>query len=158
YPLFLFVTPALQLPVAPAIAMGIGALFTAPLVMSPFDMSFDPGAHAKSGPVRMLPIELTQLIDLPVSAKPKRSRLALDGDPPRLAYFPDDNVHDLEDDKTFWVRGRSRADIILRAPAVDDQLGTGRPIRLDRLSVEIANGPKPNRVTVRTDGERKTIP
>src|SRR5262249_41311599 len=53
YPLFLFVTPALQLPVAPAIAMGIGALFTAPLVMSPFDMSFDPGAHAKSGPVRM---------------------------------------------------------------------------------------------------------
>jgi hypothetical protein len=157
YPLFLFVTPALTLPVAPLAAMAIGALFTAPLVMNPFDMSFDPGAHAKSGPIRILPIELTQLIDLPVSAKPDRSRIKLAGDPPMLAYFPDDNAYRVEGD-AFWVRGRSRADIILRAPAVDDELGTGRPIRLQSLAIEIENGGKPNEVLIRTGGEKLSVP
>jgi hypothetical protein len=156
YPLFLFVTPALSRPVAPLAAMAVGALFTAPLVMNPFDMSFDPGAHAKSGPIRILPIELTQLIDLPVSAKPDRSRIKLAGDPPMLAYFPDDNAYRVEGD-AFWVRGRSRADIILRAPAVDDELGTGRPIRLQSLAVEIENGAKPNEVRIRTGGEHLSV-
>jgi len=157
YPLFLFVTPALSLPVAPLAAMAIGALFTAPLVMNPFDMSFDPGAHAKSGPIRILPIELTQLIDLPVSAKPDRSRIKLAGDPPMLAYFPDDNAYRVEGD-SFWVRGRSRADIILRAPAIDDALGIGRPIRLQSLAIEIENGAKPNQVRIRTGGESLSVP
>jgi hypothetical protein len=157
YPLFLFITPALSLPVAPLAAMAIGALFTAPLVMNPFDMSFDPGAHAKSGPIRMLPIELTQLIDLPVSAKPDRSRIKLAGDPPMLAYFPDDNAYRVEGD-AFWVRGRSRADIILRAPAIDDALGTGRPVRLQSLAIEIENGGKPNEVRIRTGGESLSVP
>jgi glycosyl transferase family 87 len=156
YPLFLFATPALSGLVAPLIATGIGALFTAALVFNPFDMSFDPGAHAKSGPVRILPIELTQLNDLPVNAKPDRSRKAIAGDPPLMAYFPDDNAYDLEGD-TFWVRGRSRADLILRAPAIDDALGTGRPLRLQQLTIEIANGPKPNHVTVRTDADRQLL-
>jgi hypothetical protein len=156
YPLFLFLTPALSLPVAPLAAIAIGALFTAPLVMNPFDMSFDPGAHAKSGPVRMLPIELTQLIDLPVSAKPDRSRIKLAGDPPMLAYFPDDNAYRVEGD-AFWVRGRSRADIILRAPAVDDALGTGRPVRLQSLAIEIENGGKANEVRIRTGGENLSV-
>src|SRR4029079_18561400 len=124
--------------------------------MNPFDMSFDPGAHAKSGPIRMLPIELTQLIDLPVSAKAERSRRRLAGDPPLLGYFPDDNAYNLEGD-WFWVRGHSRADIILRAPAIDDELGTGPPIRVDHLTVDIENGPKPNRVTITTAAKTDTI-
>ncbi len=156
YGLFLFMTPALTLPVAPLVAMGIGALFTAPLVLNPFDMSFDPGAHAKSGPVRILPIELTQLIDLPVSAKADRSRIKLAGDPPMLGYFPDDNAYRIEGE-WFWVRGRSRADIILRAPAVDDELGTGRPIRLQQLTVQIENGAKANEVRIQTGGERVDV-
>ena len=156
YGLFLFITPALTLPVAPLIAMGIGALFTAPLVLNPFDMSFDPGAHAKSGPVRILPIELTQLIDLPVSAKADRSRIKLAGDPPMLGYFPDDNAYRIEGE-WFWIRGRSRADIILRAPAVDDELGTGRPIRLQQLTVQIENGAKANQVRIQTGGERVDV-
>jgi len=157
YGLFLFITPALTLPVAPLVAMGAGALFTAPLVLNPFDMSFDPGAHAKSGPVRILPIELTQLIDLPVSAKPDRSRIKLAGDPPMLGYFPDDNAYRIEGE-WFWVRGRSRADIILRAPAVDDELGAGRPIRLQQLTVQIENGAKPNQVRIQTGAERLEVP
>jgi len=156
YPLFLFVTPALRRPLAPLAALGIGGLFTASLVLNPFDMSFDPGAHAKSGPVRILPIELTQLIDLPVSAKPDRSRRPLAGDPPMLAYFPDDNVYNIEGD-SFWIRGRARADIILRAPAIDDALGTGRPVRIQSLYVEVENGPKSNRVTFSTDAERTSL-
>src|SRR5262249_33997162 len=105
---------------------------------------------------RMLPIELTQLIDLPVSAKPDRSRRRLAGDPPLLGYFPDDNVYNIEGD-SFWIRGRSRADIILRAPAVDDALGTGRPLKMSRLTMAIENGPKRNRVIVRTGAGAQTV-
>jgi len=156
YPLLLFVTPALRRPWAPLAAITVGALFTAPLVLNPFEMSFNPGAHANSGPVRMLPIELTQLIDLPVNANPDRSRKRLTGDPPMLAYFPDDNTFNVEED-SFWVRGHARADIILRAPAVDDALGAGRPIRIQSLSVEVENGTKPNRVTIATGAQRQTL-
>ena len=56
------------------------------------------------------------------------------------------------------MRGRSRADVILRAPAVDDERGTGRPVRLQQLTVHIENGAKPNRVTVRTNGESAAVP
>jgi hypothetical protein len=55
------------------------------------------------------------------------------------------------------VRGRSRADIILRAPAVDDALGTGRPVRMSRVTMELENGPKRNRVTIRTAAGRQTV-
>jgi hypothetical protein len=154
--LYLFVTPAVPFPAAPLVATAIGALFTAPLVLNPFEMSFDPEAHAKAGASRLLPIELTQLDDLPVSARLERARVPLAGDPPLVAYFPDDNAYAVEGD-AFWIRGHSRADIILRAPAVDDGLGGARPLRLQQLMIEIANGPKPNRVTVRTGAECATV-
>ena len=157
YPLFLFMTPAISSPAVPLVAGTIGALFTAPLVANPFAMSFDPGALAKSGPVRVLPIELTELNDLPVAARPDRSRLHLAGPPTLMGYFTDDNAYGLEDEGRFWVRGRSRADIILRAPAIDDERGTGRPLRLDRLTIEIENGLKPNEVTVSTLGARERV-
>ena len=156
YALYLFVTPPLTFSVAPLVAFGIGALFTAPLVLNPFEMSFEPEAHAKAGPVRLLPIELTELDDLPVSARPDRARLRLAGNPPLMAYFPDDNAHGVEGD-AFWVRGHSRADIILRAPAAGDALGTERPLRLRQLTVEVRNGPKPNHVTVRTATDRVAV-
>ena len=43
--------------------------------------------------------------------------------PPVMAYFPDDNAFDPEGE-WFWVKGKSRADVILRAPVAD--LGNDR--------------------------------
>jgi hypothetical protein len=156
YPLFLFLTPAVVTPAAPLVALGVGALFTAKLLANPFYTSFNPGEHAKAGPLRMLPIEVTQLNDLPVAAKPERARLAMAGSPTIYAYFPDDNAYDREED-WFWVRGQSRADVILRAPALDADTARPRPLQLRALDVEVENGWRENRVTVSTGAETERV-
>jgi hypothetical protein len=147
YPLFLFLAPGIRTVRPLLIALGIGALFTAKLVVTPFSSAFQPAEPAKSGPLRLLPIELTLLNDLPVSGDIARARRSIGGDPPLAAYFPDDGAYPPEGD-AFWVKGGARADVILRA-AAPDVPGVGvRPLRVERLSVEITNGAVPNRVRV----------
>jgi hypothetical protein len=142
YPLFLFLMPSVRSARPVLVALGIGALFTAKLVINPFYSAFHPGEPAKAGPLRILPIELTLLNDLPVSGDIERARRTIGGDPPMAAYFPDDGAYNPEGD-SFWVRGGARADVILRAPAPDAQ-----PLRIRSLTVEVTNGSVPNRVRV----------
>src|SRR6185436_4835885 len=156
YPLFLLLTPAMVGLRSAAVAFGIGALFTAKILLNPFYSSFHAGEHLKSGAHRWLPLELTLLQDLPMAADPNRSKRLLGGTPPVLAYFPDDNVYSPEGD-AVWVKGKSRAEIILRAPVVDagnDQFVTKA---ITRLQVEIQNGGMPDRVTVSTGRESRTL-
>lgn len=147
YAAFLFLMPAIRSVRPLMIALGVGALFTAKLIVNPFYASFNPAEPAKSGPLRLLPIELTLLNDLPVSGMIERARRPLAGDPPVSAYFPDEGAYNPEGE-VFWVRGGHRADVILRAPApaAEGQLPT--PLQIDRLTVEITNGAVPNRVRV----------
>ena len=56
------------------IGLAVGTLFTAKILLNPFYSSFNPGEHAKAGPLRWLPIERTLLNDLPVSADAARAR------------------------------------------------------------------------------------
>jgi hypothetical protein len=156
YPLFLFLMPAIRGIRAPLAALAIGTLFTAKLLFNPFYTSFHPGEHAKAGPLRMLPIELTLLNDLPVSADADRARRSLAGAPPLAAYFTDEGAYPPEGD-TFWVRGRARADIILRAPAWIAPDGRPVPLRVRTLTLEIANGRVPNRVTVSSGFHRESV-
>ena len=157
YPLLLLLTPPLAGIGAAAVALAVGALFTARILLNPFYSSFNPGEHLKSGPLRWLPLELTLLNDLPVAAKPDRMKRPLGGDPPVLAYFPDDNAYDREDDGWFWVKGKSRAEAILRAPVVD--VGGGRIVTkaISSLGIEIQNGANPDRVTVSTGRQSRTL-
>ena len=156
YPLFLFLTPAASGMAGSAAALIVGALFTAKILVNPFYASFYPGEHTKVGPLRWLPIELTLLNDLPVAASPDRSRKLLGGVPPVMAYFPDDNAFDPEGE-WFWVKGRSRADVILRAPVAD--VGNDRFVTkaITKLTIEIQNGARPDRVTVSTGRESQTL-
>lgn len=156
YPLFLFLTPPLAGMGSAVAAFGIGALFTAKILLNPFYSSFHPGEHAKAGPLRWLPIELTLLNDLPMAANPDRMKRPLGGTPPVLAYFADDNAFNTEGD-AFWVRGKSRADVILRAPVVD--IGEGRFVTkaIVRLAVDVQNGGNPGRVTVSSGVETRTL-
>lgn len=142
YPLFLFLLPGIRSVRPVLIALGVGALFTAKLAINPFYSAFNPGEPAKAGPLRLLPIELTLLNDLPVSADAKRARLRVTPEPSLFAYFPDDGAYEPEEE-WFWVRGGERADVILRAPAPN-----GKPLRIRRLTVQIVNGGVPNRVRV----------
>jgi hypothetical protein len=156
YPVFLFLTPPLAGLVPSVIALVCGSLFTAQIVLNPIYSSLHPGDHTKSGPLHALPIELTLLNDLPMAFDAERSRRPLAGTPPMLAYFPDEGAFSPEGD-SFWVRGKSRADVILRAPVAT--LGGGRFVSktITRLAVEVQNGGDPGRVSVATGAESRAL-
>jgi len=156
YPLFLLLTPPLAGLGSAAVAFTIGALFTAKILLNPFYSSFRAGEHLKSGAQRWLPLELTLLQDLPMAADPNRSKRLLGGTPPVLAYFPDDNVFNPEGD-AFWVKGKSSAEVVLRAPVVDAGGGQFVTKAIGRLHVEVQNGGVPGRVTVSTGRESRTL-
>ena len=156
YPLFLFLTPPLSGLMAPGLALTGGAIFTAQILMNPLYASFHPGDHAKTGPLHMLPIELTLLNDLPMAFDAERSRRPLEGSPPMLAYFPDDGAFTPEGDG-FWLRGKSRTDVILRAPVADTGGGQFLSKTITSLAVELQNGGDPDRVTVSSGAESRTF-
>lgn len=156
YPLFLLLTPPLAGLGSAAVALVGGGLFTAKVVLNPFYSSFNPGEHLKSGPLRLLPIELTLLNDLPVAANPDRTKRPLGGTPPVLAYLPDDNAYNPEGE-WFWVRGKSRTEVLLRAPVALEGDTTFVSKVITRLGVEIQNGSLPDRVTVSTGRESTTL-
>jgi hypothetical protein len=156
YPLFLFLTPPLSGLAPAAAALGVGSLFTAQILLNPISASLHPGEHTKTGPLHALPVELTLLNDLPMMFNADRAKRPLAGDPPMLAYFPDDAAFTPEGD-AFWLRGKSRADVILRAPVTD--VGGGRFISktITKLTVEVQNGGAPGRVSVSTGAESRAL-
>jgi hypothetical protein len=150
YPVFLFITPPLGTLAAPLIAVLGSAVFTAQLLLNPFTVSYRPSDHVKGGPFRWLPVEMTLLNDLPMNVTPSKVKQPLGGVPPVTAYFLDDNVFQREHD-AFWVRGRSRAEFLLRAPAVTEVTDAGereRSLHIRQLEVQLESGAEPNRVTV----------
>jgi hypothetical protein len=174
YPLLLFVTPPLRSALPAIAALAIGGLFTAKLVLNPFYASYRPAEHVKHGPLRWLPIEKSLLNDLPINTTPERVRIRLAGDPQISAYFLDDNAFPPEGE-WFWVKGGSRADLLLRAPVREVAEGTAgadavqltgpdgpivkhyAPYRLKQLRVEVRTGDRPNEVTVATGGDSQTL-
>ena len=156
YPLFLFLTPPLSSPRAPLAAIVGGSLFTAQMVFTPFHTAFFPSDHARSGPLRMLPVERTLVNDLMVTGDERRARVPLGGVPPVTAYFLDANAFDPEG-AAFWVKGRARADVILRAPAGASPGASASPLRIAALEVEVLNGGAPNTVTITTGGDRTVL-
>jgi len=112
----------------------IGSLFVAPMVLNPFVASFHSEDNAKTGPLRLLPVELTLINDLPVNNDPERRRIWFgdtgQGDPGFLVYLLDDNTYGRDAEKSFWTRGRARAEFIIK---------TDRPIR--RATFTLTAGP-----------------
>ncbi len=148
YPLFLLLVPAGIGLGSSLAALAVGASFTAAIVLNPFFASANPGEHTKSGPLRLLPIELTLINDLPVAQHPERTKQPLGGTPPVLAYFPDDAAYNPEGE-WFWVKGKARADVVLRAPvAAEPRTWVSKSI--SRLQIEIRNGGAANHVRVST--------
>jgi hypothetical protein len=156
YPLFLLLFPATAGLGVAFSGLLVGGLFTSAIVLNPFMASVNPGDHAKSGALRVLPIDLTLINDLPVAQHPERTKQPLGGAPPVLAYFPDDNAYNPEGD-WFWVKGKSTADVVLRAPVAD--AGQGRYIskQITSLTIDVRNAGIPNRVTVSAGGHRQVL-
>ena len=156
YPLLLFLTPPLTSAASALAAAAVGGLFTAQLVLNPFAAMAHPEEHPKRGPYRLLPVELALLDDLPANLTSLRVRQALGGDPPLLAYLLDDNVYNV-DDGAFWIKGKSRADIIVRARSRLREDGTEEPLRVKRLDLEIRTNHVGNRVTVETGSDKVEV-
>jgi hypothetical protein len=133
----------------------IGGVFMAPLVLNPFASSFYPGSYAKHGPLRWLPVELTLVYDWPINTDTSRVRIWFgdnpgQNDPGFQIYFFDDNAYQKdEEDKSFWVRGASRAEFLIK---------TDRPMK--RLLLTLSAGPVATEVTATVAGrtQRVTLP
>jgi hypothetical protein len=159
YGVFLFLVPPLQTAVPGLFTMALSALFVAPILANPFFAATHPSEHSKTGLFRWLPTELTMVNDLPVNVTPSRTRQELSGSPPVFAYFIDDNVYNREGD-AFWVRGKSTADILLRAPISIEtkaEVSPRRSLRITTLTVHLETGPRANRVTVDTGGDERVV-
>jgi hypothetical protein len=161
YGLFLFLMPSLSrwsLGFVPWIA---GALFTAPLVLNPFYSSFYPGSYAKYGPLRWLPVELTLVYDWPINTDTSRVRLWF-GDHPGMGdrgfqvYYFDDNAYLPETDKTFWVKGESRAEFLIKTDRPASQVVltlTAGPVATDVVATV---GRRTQRLSLRA-GEQQRV-
>jgi hypothetical protein len=141
-------------------------MFTAQLLLNPFYVSLRSGEHTKSGALRMLPIELTLLHDLAVAQDRDRMKRVIGppSQPQSMAYFMDSNSFFPEEappaqsnDWWFWVKGKSTAEIVLRAPV--ESLGDNNWMTkaITRLTVEVRNGGAPNQVTIRTDRDSQSF-
>ncbi|MEO6222114.1 MAG: hypothetical protein ABIP90_02615 [Vicinamibacterales bacterium] len=128
----------------------VGGLFMAPLVLSPFDTSIRPGDHAKKGPLRVLPVELTNVNDLPINTEGSIIKYWYGEDgihPGFQIYRLDDNSYLQEADRlSFWTRGNSRAQMLIKAD---------RPF--ERMQFRLSADRQPTTVALRVNGRRALV-
>jgi hypothetical protein len=144
YGLFLFLLPPINSMAAAVVPWIVGGLFSAKIVLNPFYASFHPAEHAKAGPLRLLPVELSLFNDLPVMTDPRRVRLPFGTQPRFQVTFLDDNAY--IEDNAFWVKGDSRAEILVRFQT---------PAR--RLVLSLAAGEATSDVTVRRGWTSRSV-
>lgn len=151
YGIFLFLIPPVSSISLAFVPWVIGGLFVTRMVLNPFAASFYPGHNAKTGPVRLLPVERSLVNDLPINTEADRvlqwfgDRPGV-GDPGFQIYFLDDNAYGRETDKSFWVRGESRAEFLVKT----DRL-------MKRMVLTLAPGPLDTDVTVSVDGQKQHV-
>ncbi|HXG55279.1 MAG TPA: hypothetical protein VNJ03_07840 [Vicinamibacterales bacterium] len=154
YGIFLFLMPPVTSTALAVVPWVVGCVFVGKLVVNPFVSSFKPGTYADAGPLRMLPVELSNINDLPINTDSSRVRVWFGDDPDRQAgtmdpgfqiYFLDMNAF-READKTFWVRGESRSDFLIK---------TDRPMK--RLTLSFVTGSLPATITARVGRRAQEI-
>jgi len=156
YPLFLFLTPPLRSVAGIVAATAVGGLFTAQLIANPFYCSFYPAELPTRWPFRLLPVELTLIDDLPISVTGSRVKVPLGGQPPLLGYFLDYNAF-LAPGGTFWVRGESTTQFVVRVPARERSDGQWEAMRLRWLRIELHTGDVDNEIEVRVGASRRVV-
>ncbi len=114
YPILFFLVPPLESAIPGLFAWIGGAIFTAKILVTPFESANFTWLISERGPLRRLPVELTMPNDLPVMlAQPQRGRVRYGNEPFMFLYFLDQNAWPPEPEG-MWVSGAGRADIIVR--------------------------------------------
>ena len=140
YGLFLFLLPPMESVAAALVPWVVGMLFTAQITLNAFATSFNPADHTKRGPLRWLPVELTMINTLPITTRIDRVRVLFGTSPRFQVYFLDDNAYQREGE-WFWLRGDSRADIIIKTVDV-----------AARLRLSVRGGAVPATITLDASG------
>jgi hypothetical protein len=112
YPVLFFLLPATRGGWPLALSTCLGLLVVGPLSLHPLAASRQPWHNAEHGVVRVLPVELTMVDDLPVRLGP-RARIPFGVNRSTLIYLLDENTFSPEG-PGFWVAGSARTDIIVR--------------------------------------------
>jgi len=145
YGTLLFLLPPIASAAWAVIPWIVGCLFSAQVTFNPFFSSFNPAEQAKQGPLRWLPVELTLVNDLPINTQANRARIWFGESRRFQIYFLDDNAYARED-LTFWVKGRSTAEFLVKtvepASALDLDLASGEVA----TSVTVSRGWRRQRV------------
>ena len=91
-----------------------GTLFTAQALVNPFMAARQPWINADHGAVRMLPVELTMVDDLPIKLDRWRINFPVGSNPELSLFLIDENVYPPEP-AGIWVHGERRGDLLLRS-------------------------------------------
>ena len=161
YPALFFITPPLA-SLAPVVLAWLGGtLFTAHILINPFVSAKQPYSSAERGMLRLLPVELTMVNDLPIVLDGPRSRVPHGSDPTLLLYYLDHNAYRPDPAGFFWVAGGRRADIIVRSgPELVRVTATLRSRVANNVTVELGGASQtvelepgvPQRITFEPDG------
>lgn len=147
YGVTVFLLPPLRSLATSLLPWLVGAVFMAPLVVSPFDTSVRPGDRAFKGPLRILPVELTNYNDLPVTVEGRMMVRGFGSAPGHpgfgLMYLDKNSWLQEADGLSFWTRGNSRAELLVR---------TNLPER--RIQFLLSSGPVATTVELELNGRR----
>ncbi len=160
YPIFLFLTPSLR-GLAPVVAAWVGGwMCVGQILVNPFVSAKQPYLAVERGVLRMLPVELTMVLDLPIMLDAPRARVVYGQDPTMQLYFLDRSAS-LPEPPGIWVFGNRRTDIIVRTPMELETVSVtaSSPIA-NIVSIEIGDGEGrvalepgvPGSVTIRPGG------
>ena len=140
YPLFLFLTPSLTGFVPVIVAWVGGWLCVGQILLNPFVSAKQPYLAPERGLLRLLPVELTMVRDLPIALDQPRARVEHGENPTLLLSLLDRNAS-LPEGQGFWIYGNRRADIIVRGPVEFETITVTAfsPIATE-VSIEIGGG------------------
>lgn len=123
-----------------------GAVFIAPILISPFHHSHYPATHVKKFPYTVLPVEMTLVNNFPTNTNPWARRQSF-GVENSWLHFLDDNFHPKLEPEGFWTRGSRTAEMILK---------TYYPVK--QLDFILLNNPRmQNEITVQVGGRKQRI-
>jgi hypothetical protein len=151
YPLFLFLPREKKSRREIVLIWIMASLFISQILVSPFRSSAQPATHAKRFPFKALPVEMTQLNNLPTNTNPDAFRVNIWPlrPPPQkeFLHFLDDNFYPRLEPTGIWTRGTGTCEMILK---------TYYPLR--EIVVHLLNNPRNNNeIRVRVEWKTQKI-
>ncbi len=153
YGAFLFLLPPMESVALALVPWLVGTLFCAQVTFNPFFSSFHPAEHAKQGPLRWLPVELTLVNDLPINTQPNRARIWFGAARRFQIYFLDDNAYQRED-LHVWTRGRSTAEFLVKTVEPASALELAVTTGIEPTTVTVSRGWWSERLSLKAEETR----